>query len=61
MKQVNGSYNGEETYSQAILIWPSGLHGKRGLVIYPLGPSEEATELIRNYLEERLGHQEQSD
>jgi len=61
MKQVNGSYNEKEGASQAVLVWPGGIHGGKMPIIYPLGMSDVETELIRDYLEERLGHPEQSD
>jgi len=56
MKQVNVSCNGNESFSQAVIVWPSGIHGEKKPVIYPLAMSEEETDAIREYLERKLDH-----
>ena len=59
MKQVNVSCSEKEGASQAVLVWPGGIHGGKKPIIFPLGMSDVETEAIRDYLEKRLGHPEQ--
>ena len=54
MKTVSQSCNGKNGASQAVLVWPGGIHGGKKPIIYPLGTTDEETEAIREFIEKAL-------
>jgi len=61
MKQGNISCNENKAFSQVVIVWPSGIQGRKEPIIYPLGMTDKETEAIRDYLERKLNHPEQAD
>lgn len=54
MKTDKQSFNGNRGMSQAIIVWPGGIHGGKKPVIYPLGMTDRETEAIREIVEKAL-------
>jgi hypothetical protein len=53
MNESTKTLNRRDYPAQAVVIWPNGIRG--AAVLYPLGATDEETELIRRMLRKAIG------